>query len=416
MSESVSTPEPSPEANPTSTMGEVSPEVSESAETAPEAAEATAEDPGQAEASQTSESTDAAESEQPAEAKPKRKRKRKRKPAEKAEQGEKKARMSTAQMLHLMRLEVERALRHQYPISCIVIGLDAFMDEADHVHRKEIMPAIFQKLKQVTFQNDVRGLGIWAEQFQLAVFPHVDPTQLADLADQLVTSASQIESPRWGEQHITVSIGIAHNLHEGEISFDSLVEEAETGMGLAMSAGGNRFIQAHDVETEVDRLKAELEEQIEDIKEHQASYFGDKDGEEENWARGLIQKVIDVFGREQDQNEGVVRLKKEVIALLTTELRTWRETSTVSQLLAGQRQIENLERRVRKLTDSLGVTEKELKRVMAMKSIDVGVASIYRTVQGLNDDDENVGAKKDMLKNIFEANLALQSELKAAKA
>ena len=344
----------------------------------------------------------------------------------------KKERLSTGQMLHLMRLEVERALRHRYPISCMCIGLDGFVSHEEAVHRKTLMPAVFQELKKVTFQNDVRGLGIWAERFQLAVFPHVAPEKLSELATQLVAAAHGIQSPLKGAPasaaegageapaqdaaHVTLSIGIAHNLHEGDISFDSLVEEAETGMGLALAAGGDRFIQAHEVETEVDRLRAELDHQIEEIKQHQATYFGTKDSEEESWARGLIQKVLDSFQAEADQSEGVVRLKKEVIALVTEELRAWRETSTVSQLLESQRQIEQLERRVRKLTDSLGVTEQELKRVMAMKNIDLGVASIYRSVQGLSGEDENAEAKRDMLKNIFEANLALRDELKAAKA
>ncbi len=328
----------------------------------------------------------------------------------------KKERLTTGQMLHLMRLEVERALRHDYPISCMCIGLDGFVSTEEAVHRRTLMPAVFQRLKRVTFENDVRGLGIWAERFQLAVFPHVAPEQLATLAGALVAAAHEIESPLDPAGHVTISIGIAHNLHEGELDFDRLVEEAETGMGLALAAGGDRFLQANDVVREVDRLRAELEEQIEEIKQHQSTYLGDKDGEEERWARGLVQKVLDSFQAEADQSEGVVRLKKEVIGLVSEELRAWRETSTVSQLLQSQRQIEQLERRVRKLTDSLGVTEQELKRVMAMKNIDIGVASIYRTVQGISADDENAEAKHDMLKNIFEANLALRGELKAAKA
>lgn len=365
-----------------------------------------------------------------------------------------KERLSTGQMLHLMRLEVERALRHRYPISCMCIGLDGFVEDAEVAHRKTLMPAVFKELKRVTFQNDVQGLGVWTERFQLAVFPHVEPNKLADLARQLVEGAHTIADPlgrvtvevegqdeaatgaadgaaaegegdaevgtvAGGEAreapHITISIGISHNLHDGEVSFDTLVEDAETGMGLALSAGGDRFLQARDVETEVDRLRAELEHQISEIKQHQAS-VGQKDTEEEAWARGLVQQVLDSFQAEPDQNESVVRLKKEVISLLTRELRAWRETSTVTQLLASQRQIDQLERRVRKLTDSLGVTEKELKRVMAMKNIDVGVASIYRTVQGLEGDDEGAEQKRDMLKNIFEANLALRSEMRAAKA
>ena len=333
-----------------------------------------------------------------------------------AETGPRKERLSTGQTLHLMRLEVERALRHRYPISCIMIGLDGFVKPEEAVHRKELMPAVFRELKKVTFQNDVRGLGIWDERFQLAVFPHVAPEQLGALAAQLVESAHQVTSPLSSEESLTISIGIAHNLHEGEISFDSLLEEAEMGMGLALAAGGDRFILARDVETELDRLRVELESQIEEIREHQESFFGARDREEETWAKGLIEKVLRTFEKEKEQTEGVVRLQKEVIALLTTELRTWRETSTVSQLLTSQRQIDQLERRVRKLTDSLGVTEKELKRVMAMKNIDLGLASVYRTVQGLDGDEEDTERKTEMLKNIFEANLALRSEMKAAKA
>src|SRR4029079_18191876 len=49
-----------------------------------------------------------------------------------------------------------------------------------------------------------------------------------------------------------------------------------------------------------------------------------------------------------------------------------------------ERQIDMLERRIQKLTDILGITEEELKRVAAMKGIDLGVSSIYRTVQGLS--------------------------------
>ena len=46
-------------------------------------------------------------------------------------------------MLHLMRLEVERALRHNYPISCMCIGLDGFVSHEEAVHRKTLMPAVF---------------------------------------------------------------------------------------------------------------------------------------------------------------------------------------------------------------------------------------------------------------------------------
>jgi hypothetical protein len=100
-----------------------------------------------------------------------------------------------------------------------------------------------------------------------------------------------------------------------------------------------------------------------------------------------------------------------VIALLKSELAAWRETSTASRMIESQKTIDNLERRVVKLTESLGLTEAELKRVAQMKNIDLGVASIYRNVQGLSADEACAEQKREMLKNVFESNVALRAQL-----
>jgi ABC-type ATPase with predicted acetyltransferase domain len=105
-----------------------------------------------------------------------------------------------------------------------------------------------------------------------------------------------------------------------------------------------------------------------------------------------------------------------VNAPIRSEVKAWRESSTVTQMIESQREIERLERRVLKLTESLGMTEKELQRIAALKNIDLGISSIYRTVQGLQSDDGNAEQKKEMLKNLFEANLSLRSELAKSRA
>ena len=45
--------------------------------------------------------------------------------------------------------------------------------------------------------------------------------------------------------------------------------------------------------------------------------------------------------------------------------------------------------------------------------VDLGVSSIYRTVQGLKNADEDFEAKAEMLKNIFDANVALRDAMKS---
>ena len=322
-----------------------------------------------------------------------------------------KQRLSTVQMLHLMRLEMDRALRHGYPISALVVGLDGFDEEHHLPWRRALMPAIFRELKTVTFQNDVRGLGVWTERFQLAVFPHVTPDRLLKLAEDLMSRGKELRVTGVPEDaRFTLSAGIAHNLHPGPLSFDTLVEEAETGMGLAQSGGGNKVVQAREVEQELDRLREEVDNQIQEIQEFQSKLFADVESKEELWGNQLITKVIELFKREQ-RTEGVLRVEKEVIALLKSELAAWRETSTASRMIESQKTIDNLERRVAKLTESLGLTEAELKRVALMKNIDLGVASIYRNVQGLSADEAGAEQKKEMLKNVFESNMALRAQL-----
>lgn len=321
-------------------------------------------------------------------------------------------RLTTPQTLQLMRLEVERAIRHRYPISCMMLGLDGFMDSDLLLLRKRVMPLVFGELKAVTFAHDVRGLGIWTEGFQLAVFPHTDPDVLETLAQELLERARNIDDDEVPDgAAITLSVGISHNLHPGEVSFESLVQDAENGMSVATAGGGNRISCARGVEREIDRLKQELEVQLEEIRQVSESVFEDAVAEEELWGRKLVQSVLELFQDEPDQSEGVVRLERCVIELLRKELGEFRRGSSATQLLEAQNEIARLERRVAKLSEGLGRTEQELRRVASMKDVELGVASIYRTVQGLQVDDDNFEAKKEMLKNIFEANCALRAEM-----
>jgi Mrp family chromosome partitioning ATPase len=73
-----------------------------------------------------------------------------------------------------------------------------------------------------------------------------------------------------------------------------------------------------------------------------------------------------------------------------------------------RREMDLLERRISKLTQSLTETEAALRRIAAAKNIDLGLSSIYRNVQGLTAEDSSFRAKKDLLRRIFQSNLELQ--------
>lgn len=73
--------------------------------------------------------------------------------------------------------------------------------------------------------------------------------------------------------------------------------------------------------------------------------------------------------------------------------------------------VELLERRIAKLTALLEQAEQNLARVAAMRGDDPGIASIYRSVQGLAPDERAFAFKQKLMKKIFQANLELKQEL-----
>ncbi len=72
------------------------------------------------------------------------------------------------------------------------------------------------------------------------------------------------------------------------------------------------------------------------------------------------------------------------------------------------RTLDILERRFRKLRTSLRNARELRRRLAAMKDFDPGIASIYRGVQGLAELDALAEIKREMLKEIFQANLDFQ--------
>ncbi len=314
--------------------------------------------------------------------------------------------LSIDQMLRLMQLEVDKALAHAYPISCMLMGLDGFDAAEDEALKKRIMPAVFHALKKVTFDKSVQGLGFWSEKVVLAVFPHVKPALVAEIGDELVKALSGVEVPGVPDRKITLSGGVAHNQHPGPMSFEILIREAETGFSMARQSGGNRSVQWLEVETELDRLREELEEQMREVERRGELFAEEQDELAEKRSKEFVARIKDVFGREE-QLGPVIRLEKEMIALALRQVEEWRDGTLARELTESKRQVDNLERRVRKLSELLNVTEGELKRVAAMKNVDTGISSIYRTVQGIGDDDSNAEVKRELMKSIFEANLAL---------
>jgi len=74
--------------------------------------------------------------------------------------------------------------------------------------------------------------------------------------------------------------------------------------------------------------------------------------------------------------------------------------------------IHHLERRIAKLTLSIGKTREALAKVASMEDHDGGSPSVYREVQGLTPTDEMFDVKRELMADIFDANMRLRSQLR----
>jgi diguanylate cyclase (GGDEF)-like protein len=319
---------------------------------------------------------------------------------------------SAAEIEALMRVEFDRARRHKFPMVFMRIAIDR-LDQLHDLYgmeaQEEIVRAVTQTLRESMRDSD--HLGMTTDDRFLAVFPHTTTETGQLLAKRLIATARKMRFDRDGRSlRISLSIGVAHNRDESATSFETLLAVAEDGLAVADAGGGDRYVETELYalyEKKRRRGGAEAAGPIIVAAPPAVVPLSREPTREELAARALIERLL-AQGFDFD---AINALEPDQIA---AALRGFQEQKT--QVEAGSaadkaRQIELLERRIAKLTDLLGITEEELKRVAAMKGIELGMASIYRTVQGLSLDANQYERKREMMRTIFETNFHLRLQL-----
>lgn len=315
---------------------------------------------------------------------------------------------SDDELQRLMRVEFERAQRYRYPLVCLLIAIDR-SDRIEDLYgpefKGELLRAIQSLLRQTVRESDLIG-----GQFQdrlLVLVTHTPPEGARSLAGRLLEGARKLRF-QVGQRavRITLSIGGSHNQFHENLFFDTLVEVAEGGLSVAQGAGGDRYVhtelyaffqEKHERER---RARGELLPPIEELEpappaavpqspEVLRSLVAEEGGRALESARRAQEALVDAVRDMQAQGSGDV----------------------TTQLEAYKAQIDVLERRISKLTQLLSMTEDELRRLIDAKSIDPGVASVYKGVQGLSDEETNREIKKALMQRIFQANLELKQKL-----
>lgn len=158
-------------------------------------------------------------------------------------------------------------------------------------------------------------------------------------------------------------------------------------------------------------LMAELAEMRRQRGEPTAPFTPDSNDPTLQKMRAAIKEAFAQLGPKTPAMAAAEHALEERALILLEEAR---RRATAAQIRERDDQIERLERRLMKLVESLEVTEETLKRVTAMKNIDLGIASLFRVVQGMSADEPNRELKRQMMETIFKANVEFQQKRAAA--
>lgn len=165
------------------------------------------------------------------------------------------------------------------------------------------------------------------------------------------------------------------------------------------------LVQCDEARAELLRLKSSVGHLREDLPETAPS----TPAQDRVLDRELEAGVRKRFHQHGFGGRRAAELQESLVAYVLASARTQRWEHVKDRLGEHRRQIDLMERRIHKLTATLDRTEKALQHVIHTRQLDeAGIASIYREVQGLSVLDEQLQAKREMLKAIFDANVELQ--------
>jgi len=339
------------------------------------------------------------------------------------------------QIQQLMRVEFDRSRRHGHPLVMLLIAVDRLAQLQDLYGadlRDNVLRAVAGLVRTSSRASD--ALGCMLDDRLLILTPHTPADGAASLAKRILEGVRAMSFDGLGRTtRVTISIGGAHSqTGRMEMAFDTLLDVAEGGLKVARESGGNRYVHSDLYEFFEERRKREQRERerlappaaipaaggpvlapppVQPPAQAPVAALGAQSEHEHGQPPLLGAKIRELFGLGAGENELLARIQQEVVASALREMKAEIERALGERQSEHRREIDTLERRIQKLTKSLGMTDAELKRALSQQSVDPGVASIYTSVQGLSSNDVQHELKKELMSKIFQANLELRKQI-----
>lgn len=162
-------------------------------------------------------------------------------------------------------------------------------------------------------------------------------------------------------------------------------------------------------EEEVDALRRELEAQrnalLRKLEQGEQQRRSEIEGEDARIAGQVAELFTELAGQ---PGVDLAAVQDRVLELVMGLVGQERRDASAARSALHDREVDKLQRRIAKLGETLERTERRLREVAALKDLDAGISSVYREVQGLHSHEANYTRKKELMAEIFQANLRLQ--------
>lgn len=307
--------------------------------------------------------------------------------------GDREGLFSAREVKRLMAAECARATRYRYPVTAMRVAIDR-IDQLGDLYgiesREAILSEVTGVIRRNTRESDFLGYKVGGT-FH-ALFPHTERQAGPSLALRLLADTAKLLFDEGSAQvQVTLSIGITHRDTGEAVDLDDLTRETGAAIERALSQGGNRF---------------EVYVAPDPILESLPAVAPDSKGLDRQLEKLLGQKIKDFFSSMGEKPPDFGGRDREVLTLAVEKM----EAAHREMREEHAQQVTQLERRLSKMTDTLAEAEGHMRRNLSSQQLDTGVASIYRTVQGLADVEDDLELKKEMMAKIFEANIELRDQ------
>lgn len=145
----------------------------------------------------------------------------------------------------ILQKEYLRAVRHQHPLSLIMIDIDHFKDYNDifgHQAGDACLKLVSNELKRVVHRSHDLVARYGGEEFAV-ILPETNQAAATLLANalQVKVMALQVKHPvSDGNNVVTISLGVAGKIPERDVDPDSLVAHADQALYQSKADGRNR--------------------------------------------------------------------------------------------------------------------------------------------------------------------------------